>query len=76
LSFLLAGALLVTIVGFLILIDRKDRRHVAQVTELCQRIQAPELATVAHWTAPRDEPAHLPFGDDAAWIAYQNGLSE
>jgi hypothetical protein len=77
LSLILTVALVLTVGGFLFTMDRKDRRHAAQLSELYQRIQAPEIAAVQHWhgQAPQEQPAHLPFDDDAAWIEYQNGMA-
>lgn len=41
-------ALLSLNAGYLVLLDRKDKRHLAQVQTLCQRIQAPDQAVIEH----------------------------
>jgi hypothetical protein len=47
-------ALLITLLivnaGWLLLFDRKDKRHQQQVGRLLQRIQAPEIAVAEHVT--------------------------
>jgi len=80
LTFLLAGALIVTITGFLLLIDRKDRRAHAEreqqrqeTQRLLQRIQAPELAVVQHdiqQATPAPQPPVVD-DDDGFWRALE-----
>jgi hypothetical protein len=50
--------LVFTNAGFLVFLDRQTRRHAHQVAELCQRVQAPQLATVEHHalSLPPEEP--------------------
>lgn len=40
--------LALTTTGFLVVLDQQARRHAHQIAELCQRVQAPQLATVEH----------------------------
>lgn len=62
----LTAALFLTIAGFLVLLDRKDKRERDERATLLQRIQAPEAATYEHAVqhAPPDEP--YPLSDDEA----------
>lgn len=69
-TYTLAAALILTIAGFLVLLDRKDGRAKlerdadrAERADLLQRIQAPQLAVIDH--AQRDaEDDPMPVTDD------------
>lgn len=75
--FLLAGFAVIAITGLLLILDRQLARHAGQVADLCQRLQAPETAVAAHLAASVSTgDAYLPFDDDAAYVAYQNGRSQ
>lgn len=77
--YLLLAALLVVNTGYLIVLDRKDRRFDAQVNRLLQRIQAPEQAVVEHSArvAPeREGPLFTnEFSDDQDALEYTLGPS-
>lgn len=68
--------------GFLVLLDRKDRRmhqrldaHRAEVAGLCQRIQAPQLAVTQHAAQDAvDLPAVNPHDDADYWAAQEQAL--
>jgi hypothetical protein len=63
----------------LLLWDRRSERreHAHQVAELCQRIQAPELAILAHQQED-DTPLPQPpgFDDDGAYWRSRDELAE
>lgn len=63
------------VVAYLTRRDAADRQERA---DLAQRFQAPETAVAQHFmqTRPPAEVAHLPFDDDGAWAAYQQGTNE
>lgn len=53
-------------------LSHKDERHLQQVSELCQRVQAPDVAVAQHVMATEQSPAGLPYvplDDDAALTA-------
>lgn len=56
-----------TIVGFLVLLDRRDRRDRDERAELMQRIQAPHAAVAEHHARVDPEPVQyvnpLPMSD-------------
>jgi hypothetical protein len=54
----------VVIAGFLALLDRKDRRHAAEIQVLLQRIQAPEVAVAQHASVTSEPDETLPLSDD------------
>lgn len=75
-TIVLAAALVLTIVAFLIHLERKDNRQLGQVQTLLQRIQDPTAAVAQHVVQQTDYPvAHLPFDDDAAWRTHVEDLN-
>jgi len=65
----LAAALVLTVVGFLVALERKDKRADTERQLLLQRIQAPEVAVAQaiEWPeAPEPEPVDP---DTQAWYA-------
>lgn len=63
----LLAALVAVITAFLVTLDRRDKRHDAQLTRLLVHVQAPERA-VAHATSVvSDGPLYVPPEDDQAW---------
>lgn len=73
---LLSLLLIVETVGSIIAMDRLTSRHNRQVAELCQRIQAPDTAVAMHAVHHMpDQPMHLPWGDDQAFIKYEQELN-
>jgi hypothetical protein len=67
LTITLTAALILTLAGFLVIVDRKDKRHDKQLTRLLVHVQAPERAVAHAITAPADGPLYLPPDDDEAW---------
>lgn len=70
----LIAALVLTVVGFLVLLDRKDKRAVAERdrerrerADLLQRIQAPEAAVIQHQIEQVTEVPQPPATDDSYW---------
>lgn len=71
-----------TVAGFLVLLDRKDRRmhkrldaHREEVAGLCQRIQAPQVAVAQHAAiGVVDPPAVNPHDDEDYWAARDEAL--
>jgi hypothetical protein len=64
---LLIAALILTLAGFLVLLDRRDTRDRAERQMLLQRIQNPQAAVHEHHQAvtPPDPPASpLPMSDE------------
>jgi hypothetical protein len=73
-SLALVVALLIVVVAFLIVIDRKDRRHDIERQVLLNRIQAPDVAVAQTFgIEPSSEPLYVPVDDDKAWWDSQNG---
>lgn len=70
LTIIIAVVLLASTAGFLHHIDRKDARHVAQVADLCQRLQAPDTAVAQHVIGEVQTPSHIPFDDDEGFLKY------
>jgi hypothetical protein len=60
----LIAALIVVFVAHAWLIDRKDRRHAAQVDRLLLWRHDPHAAALPE---PTDVPLYLPQEDDEAW---------
>lgn len=74
----LTAALILTLAGFLILLDRRDTRDREERAVLLQRIQAPQAAVYEHHAAitPPEEPmSPLPMSDHemAAMQSAENG---
>jgi hypothetical protein len=69
LTIILTAALMLTLIGFLVLVDRKDKRHDKQIARLLVHVQAPDRAVAHATTAPADGPLYLPPDDDEAWNA-------
>jgi ABC-type transport system involved in cytochrome bd biosynthesis fused ATPase/permease subunit len=69
-------ALVVVNVLYVLHLERKDRRHDAQVDRLLQRIQAPEIAvaTAAQQIPTADPPAVHPDLDEDYWEAQEEAL--
>lgn len=65
LAFLIA--LVVVNVGWLWLVDRKDKRHDTQLSRLIVHVQAPEQAVAHAMAIPIDGPLYIPPEDDEAW---------
>ena len=65
------------ILALLVLGHMERRAHAEQIASLCQRLQAPEVAVMAHQLAemPPSPPA-VPFDDDEAWHKVQNTTRE
>lgn len=63
----LLAALIAANITWVWLIDRKDKRHDAQLTRLLVHVQAPERAVAHATSAPVDGPLYLPPEDDKAW---------
>jgi hypothetical protein len=74
LSPLLVVALVVAVLGFVVLLDRRDDRERAERQILLNRIEAPATAVAQSLDLPDAEPVRaLPFDDDDAFWAYKNG---
>lgn len=62
--------------GAFFTLDRQNARHALQVADLCQRVQAPDTAVATHAvTQFSQQPAHLPWGDDEAYLKYANEVN-
>jgi hypothetical protein len=72
---LLAAALVLqaaTVAAFLMAGNARDQRQQQIVADLCQRIQAPDVAVAQHVTNSHEAPQGLPYvpvDDDDALIA-------
>lgn len=63
----LTAALLLTLAGFLVFLDRRDARDREERSVLLQRIQAPQAAVHEHHTAivpPEPAASPLPMSDE------------
>lgn len=72
----LIAALIAESVAFIFLLDRLNTSHSRQVSDLCQRLQAPETAVAQYVIGEGVPVAHLPFDDDGAWMDHVNTLTE
>jgi hypothetical protein len=69
---LLAVVLIVAILAFVVLLDRKDKRADRDRQVLLNRIQAPATGVAQSLELPDAEPVRaLPFDDDEAYWAYR-----
>ena len=86
-TFALTAALILTVLAFVVLLDRKDKRaharqerHDKQVERLCQRIQAPELAVAHHDAeqAPDSPPGAPPLDpeNDEQWEQQREAMAQ
>jgi hypothetical protein len=57
------------VLAFLVYIDRLNARHVAELEQLLNRIQAPQLAVAQSLADESDGPRYVPLDDDAAFYA-------
>jgi hypothetical protein len=74
LTALLVVALVVTVLAFVVLLDRRDARERVERQILLTRIQAPSIAVAQSLDLTDAEPPRaLPFDDDDAFWAYKNG---
>lgn len=75
-TFALTACLILTVAGFLVLLDRKDRREREERGLLLQRIQAPEVAVAqAASTGAADLPAVNLEVDEDYWSAQEDALN-
>ena len=64
---------LALLAGFLVYLDRRDKREAADRQLLLNRIQAPEVAVQQTNPVEKNhERQYIPMDDDAAWWAAQN----
>jgi hypothetical protein len=63
LTIVLAAALILSVAGFLVILDRRDQRDRDERQMLLQRIQAPEQAVYEHATRAPD-PSPFPQSDE------------
>lgn len=63
-------ALAVIAAGAMVLLHMQTRAHARQVSELCQRLQAPQEAQYALLPPVQTSPQYLPFEDDEAFLKY------
>ena len=61
-NIVLSAALILQAVCFVWLVDRVTRRHDTQVSDLCQRLQAPEVAVAQH--AHYEDGEEQPMADE------------
>lgn len=74
--FLVAALLVIVTAGFLVLHDRQNSRHAKQVSDLCQRLQAPATAVAQYVIADEhNAPSHLPYDDDGAFMKHLESIS-
>lgn len=72
---MLEAALVATIIGFLTYIDRQNKRHAEQVSDLIFKVQAPKEAVMERQVSKgEDMPAVDPFNDEEYFEAQQKAM--